>query len=168
MNREKLLIIFFISLFFINLSAQNNQFGIWTELNVKKSIDKRWSISAQGEYRTTNGLSQTDRWNFGLNTSYKLTSWLKADAGYLWIQNKNPERTTSKGNIVSSYWLNRHRTNVSLTGSLNWNKLKFSLRERWQYTYRPEIKVSKFGKDGTTPKEDEIIEGKGKTFFVRS
>ena len=41
----------------------------------------------------------------------------------------------------AEYWGVRHRFNVSLTGSWKINRLELSLRERWQYTYRPEYTV---------------------------
>lgn len=37
-----------------------------------------------------------------------------------------------------TYFGSRHRLNVSLTASKSFGKLNVSLRERWQYTYRPQ------------------------------
>ena len=47
------------------------------------------------------------------------------------------------------------------------NRFIFSLRERYQYTYRKELSVSKFASDGITPKNDEIIEA-GHKHVLRS
>ncbi len=49
-----------------------------------------------------------------------------------------------------------------MTGNYNIGRFTFSLRERYQYTYRTEQTVPKYGPDGVTPKNDELISGKGK------
>lgn len=144
------------------MSAQSDDFGIWTSIEVKKKLTSRLSASVEGEYRTRDGVSETDRWAGSVGVDYKLFSWLKASAGYTYIYNHEDDRETNKGNIVSSYWQSKHRFNVSLTGSVEWNRFTFSLRERWQYTYRPEKYVSKYASDGVTAKDDELVNGKGK------
>ena len=39
-------------------------------------------------------------------------------------------------NVDAPYWYTRHRGTASLTGSLKIGRLKLSLRERYQFTYR--------------------------------
>ena len=39
-------------------------------------------------------------------------------------------------NVDAAYWTARHRATASLTGSFKLGRFKFSLRERYQYTYR--------------------------------
>ena len=51
---------------------------------------------------------------------------------------------------------------LSLTGKLNWQRFEFSLRERYQYTYRTSQLVSKYDGDDGSQKADEEITGKGK------
>ena len=141
--------------------AQSDHFGVWTDITLEHKINKKLGVAFDAEYRTTDGLSQSDRISGTLEAEYRLLSWLKASGGYSLIYNWNDYEITKKGNIVSDYWQLRHRFFVSLTGSLSWNRFKFSLRERWQYTYRPENTVTKHDEDGDL-KPDEIIKGKGK------
>ena len=142
--------------------AQSDDFGVWTSLSAKKKLAKGVNLSAEAEYRTRDGLKNSERWAGNIGVDVRLLPWLKADAGYTYIYQNNPTETTKKGNIVPSYWYSRHRVTASLTGSVKWNRLEFSLRERWQYTYRPEKTVPKFDDDGVTPKDDEVVKGKGK------
>ena len=61
-----------------------------------------------------------------------------------------------------SYWGIRHRVHASLTGTYKFqNNLRLSLRERWQYTYRPEKTVTRWDFDNSTW-EDKVRSGKGK------
>ena len=60
-----------------------------------------------------------------------------------------------------SYWGLRHRFNVSLTASYKVQRVELSLRERWQYTYRPSNIVDNFDFDEAMWEDDEV-KGKGK------
>ena len=88
--------------------------------------------------------------------------WLKASAGYTFIHYYHPMEVTKKGNYIPEYWQPKHRVNLSLTGKVDWRRFTFSLRERWQYTYRPSQSVPKFDGDDGSVKNDEYISGKGK------
>lgn len=144
------------------IAQDKNDFGIWTSIEGEKKIIKNLNVAAEGEFRTRDNSSEVDRWAGSLNLSYRLLPYLKAGVGYTYIYSNQAERITGKGNIVSSYWGQRHRLNATLSGNYKWQRFNFSLRERWQYTYRPEQSVSKFASDGTTPKEDEIVKAKNK------
>ena len=115
------------------------------------------------ELRTRDHVKTVDRWSGSIGASYKLTDWLKASAGYTLLYDNN-EKWNDKQTKVANFWGTRHRFNVSLTGSVDFGNLSVSLRERWQYTYRPEktverTKVSK----GTV--EDKTYNGKGKNVW---
>ena len=56
----------------------------------------------------------------------------------------------------------RHRLHASVTGTYKFqNNLRISLRERWQYTYRPEKTVSRWDFDNSWW-EDRVRSGMGK------
>ncbi|MBQ5377871.1 MAG: DUF2490 domain-containing protein, partial [Prevotella sp.] len=84
-----------------------------------------------------------------------------------------PYGYTGKVKKASKYWGLRHRVNLSLTGTLKLGRFDISLRERWQYTYRPEKTVSSRTKytyltDGTLSgtsedNEQKTYKGKGKS-----
>ena len=145
--------------------AQSNDFGTWYELGAEKKLSKKWNLGVEGEFRTRNNSRTADRWSAGLNAEYKIIRGLKASAGYTLLYDNNQEELDLKSDGLRpnkwtpSYWGMRHRFNVSLTGNIDWGRLNVSLRERWQYTYRPEAEGKKYDFD------DEVwtsVKGKGK------
>ena len=88
-------------------------------------------------------LKNIDRWSVGIGVDYRLAKWLKASAGYTYIYDYHPEKYTYQddGDLnkrTMTYFGSRHRLYASLTASKDFGRLNISLRERWQYTYRPE------------------------------
>lgn len=136
--------------------------SLWTSAEMKFGMAKGLSGYVEGEFRTTDGLDGTERWAASAGLDYKLYRWLKMSAGYTYIHRHVESRVTKKGNIVSDYWQPRHRASFALTGSCSWNRFTFSLRERYQYTYRTEQTVSKWDGDDGSAKADELIEAKSR------
>lgn len=144
---KKLFSLFVLLMVAVGGYAQSDDFGVYSTLSVEKKIDKKASVGVEAEMRTRENLSTFDRWSIGVDGSYKLTKWLKASAGYTLLYDNN-EKTTYKKyekykgdpilpNKYVKYWGIRHRFNVSLTGNVDLGDFNVSLRERWQYTYRP-------------------------------
>lgn len=162
----------------LGAAAQSDDFGLDFSLEAQKKINKQWNVSLEGEYRTRDNTKTSDRWAVGLSADYKATKWLKASAGYTLLYD-NYKKTTyfsendeavidgdaDKGDPKFNYptsWIARHRFNVSLTFDKKlFGDFRFSLRERWQYTYRPAQTVERYSylrdKD-----EDKVVDGKGK------
>ncbi|WP_033149258.1 DUF2490 domain-containing protein [Prevotella sp. P6B1] len=142
--------------------------GMVLSAEAEKKINKQLSLNIEAAMRTRNDFKTMDRWSVGLGASYKLTSWLKADAGYMLLDDNNREKTTYKASGAAnkwrpSYWGLKHRVYASLTGSYRLgNGIKLSLRERWQYTYRPETTVKRWDYDDEEW-EDKVRNGKGKS-----
>lgn len=127
----------------VGIHAQSDEFGTWTGVTLDKKISKKFSVGADLELRTGNNLKNINRWSAGIGVDYRLASWLKASAGYTYLYDYHPESYTYQddGDLnkrTMTYFGSRHRFNASLTGSKDFGKLNISLRERWQYTYRPE------------------------------
>lgn len=141
-----------------SLQAQS----LWTSAEAKMKIAKGLNAFAEGEFRTHDGMSSTERWAGTIGLDYKLYPFLKLTGGYTYIHQHTETEITKKGNIIPPYWQPKHRAFLSVTGSYKWKRFTFSLRERYQYTYRTEQSVPKFDEDGVTPKDDEWIEGKSK------
>lgn len=144
----------------IDADDEVSEFGVWTSVGVEKKITKKWSVEAEGEFRTADALNEVSRYSFGLSTSYKMCSWLKADAGYTLLRDYTRASTSLqwKEDVYddddymwseyelddnADFWRTRHRVNLSLTGSVKIDRFKISLRERWQYTYQPEVSYDK-------------------------
>jgi hypothetical protein len=164
MNKKKLFIGLVLAWSAASCFAQGDDFGIWTSADFEKKVFPGFDVSAGGEFRTRDNSKKIERWSANLGMDYAVFKHVKVDAGYVFIYNNVAGRTTSKGNYVSSYWTPRHRFYVSLTGEANAGRFNFSLRERYQYTYRPSTTASKYDSDGGQ-KSDEVITGKGKNIL---
>ena len=138
-----------------------DDFGIWGETRAEKGLGTRWNVGAEMTFRSRDNLKSSDRWDFGIDASYKIAPWLKATAGYALLKDHNYKENTD-GTIYADYWGTRHRFNVSLTSSVTWNQFTFSLRERWQYTYRPEKTVQRYYTDTGDDAGEKVFRGKGK------
>ena len=155
--KRLLLILFTIHCSLFSAFAQSDDFGLDFTLEAEKKLTKSLSLSAEAEMRTRNNTKTTDRWSAGIGIDYKLTKWLKVSAGYNFLYDNN-ERTSyyeatddavldgdaNEGDPkkCAQYWAPRHRFNVSLTFDKKlFGDFRFSLRERWQYTYRPAYTV---------------------------
>lgn len=128
----------------LGAKAQSDDFGIWTEVNVEKKISKNLSVDAGIELRTRDdGFGEIDRWSVGVGATYKLLPWLKVALGYSFLDDNN-HKLNNKQTKYADYWGQRHRLNLSLTASYEFGDLTASLRERWQYTYRPEQTADRY------------------------
>ncbi|MBP1541210.1 MAG: DUF2490 domain-containing protein [Prevotella sp.] len=150
-------------------SAQSEG-GLLLEAGAEKKLSRQWSLSLDADFRTRNNFKTVDRWSIGLSAEYKPLKWLKASAGYILLDNHFREDISyqtlygikSYNNWRPSYWGIRHRLHASLTGSHKFaNNIRISLRERWQYTYRPEKTVERWDFDNSQW-EDKVRSGKGK------
>lgn len=147
--------IFAIGCFMLSTSSAwaQSDFGIWTSIDASTKLNKKLELSFEGEYRTQDNSSMTERVSGAVHLSYKNKAipFLKADVGYSYMYMNYPADTEIKyekdangmstdvpshKNVDEAYWTARHRATASLTGSFKWNRFKFSLRERYQFTYR--------------------------------
>lgn len=141
--------------------------GLILSAGASKKIKKGLNVDVEAEFRSRNDFRTADRVSVGAGISYKLLPWLKASGGYDLLIDNNHEKLTFQDNGVDynnwrpSYWGVRHRFNVTLTGSYKVNRVEFSLRERWQYTYRPSKIIDNFDFD-EGEWEDHEVKGKGK------
>ncbi len=160
--------------------AQSDDFGLDFSLEAQKKLNKQWSLSLEGEFRTRDNTKTVDRWSVGVGTDYKLTKWLKLSAGYTFLYDNNEKITyydstdddvldgdaaAGDPKKLAEYWAPRHRFNVSFTLDKKlFGDFRFSLRERWQYTYRPEYTVSERWKyiDNAYDGKEKTYSGKGK------
>ena len=123
------LVLAFVLLASVDVRAEGDDFGIWTEVGVEKKITKKLSLEGGVEMRTRDNVKTVDRWSGSVGASYKLTDWLKASADYTLLYDNN-EKWNDKQTKVANFWGVRHRFNVSLTCSVDFGNLSVSLRER--------------------------------------
>ena len=140
-------------------ATAQSDFGVWTSIEGSTKLNKSLELSLEGEYRTQDMSSMTERIATGISLSYKnkTVPFLKADVGYSVMSMHGLGETAIKyntddegnfevdddGNLIpkhmnvdAPYWYTRHRVTASLTGSFKWGRFKFSLRERYQFTHR--------------------------------
>ncbi|MCR4919958.1 MAG: DUF2490 domain-containing protein [Prevotella sp.] len=133
--------------------AEGSDFGMWYGVEVSHKLTQQWSFDANAELSNRNNTKTLDSWQLGLEASYKPVKWLKLSAGYYLKDKNRQEKLTmhSDGQTPNKwtpgYWGLRHRVKVSLTGSIDWGRFSFSLRERYQLTYRPEADGKKYDVD---------------------
>ena len=141
--------------------------GLVASIEASHKFNKKLSAGLETEFRSRNNFRTADRVSIGGDLSYKVLPWLKASAGYTLLIDNNREKLTYQDDGVNynnwrpSYWGLRHRFNVSLTASYKIRRVELSLRERWQYTYRPSKMTDNFDFDEGEWEDDEV-KGKGK------
>lgn len=125
---------------------EGNDFALWMTVGAEKKFNKKWSMGVEFEYRMHDnieagkGWGAPNRWSIAIGADYKPWSWLKLDAGYKFIRDHSlPEWNEKDQEETEAYWGSKHRVYASATGSYKVGNVKFSLRERWQYTYRCEV-----------------------------
>lgn len=122
-----------------------DDFGIWTELSVEKSFNKKFSVSGGFDFRAEQNVTRAARYAVNVGADYKLTKFLKFGAGYMFMYDRSAAETKvdyKKDGITMNgydhdhaFWRNKHRLFAELTGKLNVGRFSFSLRERYQYTH---------------------------------
>lgn len=149
------------------IASHADDSGLIVSVGTSHKFNKKLSVGAEAEFRSRNHFRTADRFSVGGDVSYKVLPWLKAAAGYTLLLDNNREKLTFQddgegyNNWRPSYWGLRHRFNVTLTGSYKVQRVEFSLRERWQYTYRPSTTIDNFDFD-EGEWEDYEVKGKGK------
>lgn len=128
MNIRKILLTLCAAALGISVQAQSLLGGA----EISKKLPAKLSVSAGVEYRTQDWLKHSDQWSVDAGLGYKPLKWLRIGAGYKFLQAQ-----TLSGE--DHWWVNKHRAYIGIAGS--WKPctgLTLSLRERYQYTYRPE------------------------------
>lgn len=150
----------------MSLHAQGDDLGMWYSVGAEKYIGKRWGIGAEAEFRTRNDMKTADRWSLGLDGEYKFSKHLKAAAGYTFLWDNFTEDISlhSDGTYNHwrpSYWGVRHRFHLDLAANADLGRFNVSLRERWQYTFRPRKTTDRYDFDNEEW-EQKTVRAKGK------
>ncbi len=161
-------ILFILTLLPMVSMAQSDA-GLWTSVGIDKKINKKLSFGLEGEFRSRNDFKTADRWSIGLDGTYKFTKKFRVAAGYTLLNdnrkekisynNDDPSSLNYYNNWRPSYWTVRHRVFAGFGLSTGVGRWSFSLRERWQYTYRPEKTTTRYDFDNAKW-EDTTVKGK--------
>jgi hypothetical protein len=109
-----------------NTNAQENDFGTWLGFNISKELSKKFDLEFEEEVRIFQHFSEINRFATTIGGSYSINKYLKAGAGYTWIY---------RHDVNDSFWENRHRYYLQLTGKVELGRVAFSIREKFQSTY---------------------------------
>lgn len=132
--------------------SEGSDFGVWMDAGIEKSLGRKWTLEGEIGARTRNDSKEMDRYSLGLGADYKLNQYLKLSAGYSLLYDHRGDTQTyhkdgSVNKVTPSYWWPRHRFLLGLTGSCRLGPFGLSLREMYQYTYRPLAKDKKYDTD---------------------
>lgn len=117
--------------------AQGQDFGMWHEIGVEKRLGSRWTASLLGEVRLIDNTHKVNRWGIRPSATYRLRPWLTATAGYeLFLVKSHSLNADGTYNKRGHY--TQHQANAALQASYKIGAVRLSLRERWQYDYRPQ------------------------------
>ncbi|NDW19789.1 DUF2490 domain-containing protein [Dysgonomonas sp. 216] len=120
------------------VQASDNDFGVWTNIEVEKKLIKGWAVNGELDFRTKENSSEVGRWGLKLGTDYSIIKGLKIGAAYQFIYFHDIK-----------YWdfQPRHRFIGYLQGRQKLGNFVFSLRERFQFTEKDDSdRIKKNGK----------------------
>ena len=109
----------------VPLWAQEEDFTTWANAGFEYKLKQVLTVSGALEWRTKEDVGKTDRWGLKVGGSYKPLSFLKFGTGYeIHYRNRGADG-----------WKFRHRYHVDGTLSARVQRVKLSLRERFQHTF---------------------------------
>ena len=111
------------------LTAQDNLENSFS-IELSKKIFPKFTITLEEDFRLRDNFQEIDRFSTTLEISYRVCNHLKAGGAYNLINYNHPSKD----------WETRHRYYFYLTGSYKLRRFTFSLRERFQSTYRVHVK----------------------------
>ena len=140
-----------------------DDFGLWTEVSVEKSLCKHLSADFGYDFRTEQNLDAISRNGVSLGLSYKPFKTVKFGGkknafsvkfgtGYAFLRDRNPqefkgikikENYNKEGErngwnvdsiIDHGYWRNKHRAWFDVSAKLTLGRFSLSVRERYQFT----------------------------------
>lgn len=124
---------------------RSDDMGLWSTVGAERELSRKLTVGMEAECRLRNDMKTQERWSLELNGAYQLGKYVKLGAGYKFIRDNrrdswefhDPEETDLQ-EFRPAYWVTKHRLYLDGTGKLKVNHWEFSLRERVEYTYRPE------------------------------
>lgn len=166
---------------YIHAQESKDEFGIWGTFEFSKKVNKKTKFVIDAEIRSIEAVSDIERIAIGAKLDYKIKEWkdfgykdkdkfeIKANIGYCFIYGHTLSGKSIKEiktdeelgklesyNIDDSYWANRNRVYLTLTGEYKVGRFEISLRERLQYTRTGSVTVNE-----TKYRWEEIVDIKG-------
>lgn len=105
-------------------------------------IDKKLSLEVSEQVRLKDTFGQVDKFVTSVGLGYKPWKFLKFGVDYSFVNERQIDSETLVDDMDNEYvketksWLNQHRMNVDVTGSVRFGQVKLSLRERVRFNFR--------------------------------
>ncbi|WP_088656153.1 DUF2490 domain-containing protein [Geofilum rhodophaeum] len=112
---------------FSGLLAQSSSPAWWGSVELEKELGAKMSVELEQEYRYFLRSGTTDRWGTSLQSDYAFFKNFKAGVGYSWLYQYKSD---------DDCFASRHRYFIHAKYSVKLAGFKFSLREKFQSTYR--------------------------------
>lgn len=114
------------------LAGAQSDWGSSLSVDISRKLFPKTELSFEEDFRLYDNFSKAERFSHCLEISYKPWKFLKGGGAYNLINYNHP----TKG------WEIRHRYYFYATGDYTLNRFNFSLRERFQSTYRQGIEAT--------------------------
>ncbi|MFM2290534.1 MAG: hypothetical protein RIS29_347 [Bacteroidota bacterium] len=125
--RSKLTAIILLLMFgWLNVDAQDNEYGVWTSFTLSKKL-KKWDLSSTAEFRTTEFLSDINRFSLDIDGGYNVFKKLKlgAEAKFIYFNDFKYDDYQPRGRYA-----------VYGQGKWKLDRFNFSLREKIECTVK--------------------------------
>lgn len=167
-------------------AGDKDDFGTWLELGAEKALPHNLSVGLSTELRMQDNSTTVNRWGIGAELGYKVNKYFKLGASYSFLYGYNADKFKTKvtdhykddivdddhwngynkvETFTQSNWVMRHRFNVEANATVKlggW--LRISLRERYQYTHRPE-QYENETKTKWKVRYDRVMDGDGNVSY---
>lgn len=168
-------------------AGDKDDFGTWLELGAEKGLPHNLSLGLSTELRMQDNSTTVNRWGIGAALGYKVNKYFKVGASYSFLYGYNADKFKTKvtdhykddivdddhwngynkvETFTQSNWVMRHRFNLEASTSIKLGKwLRISLRERYQYTHRPE-QYENETKTKWKERYDKVMDGDGNVSYL--
>jgi hypothetical protein len=127
--------IFYFALLFGSSALAQEGTSLWTNLSVKKKINKKFSATVSGTARFPENISYLQTYFFEGGLGYKITSFLSVEAYY---------RNISRKKNSTSTFNNRQRYYVDLSLDKKVSDIKLENRVRYQHQFKDNEGLNEF------------------------
>ena len=163
MGKRRIIVVFatLLTAMLLIPAIAGDDFGMDYAIGIDKKLNQKMAVEVETEFRTRNDAKTADRWSLGIEGSYKALPWLKLCWGYVFLYDHNHEKITYNpdgdyNNWRPSYWGTQHRFYIGATASYDIGRLTLSLRERYQFTHRPEAMTDRYDFDNVHWEETTV------------
>lgn len=137
----------FVALLLLAVPVHADDFGLWGDVSVQKSLGKHFAIDGSFGFRETYNPEMFTRYDFSVGAAYKPCKYFSIGYAFTFIRDYHPEEAKEKYeyddgelefkgyNVKEQYLRSKRRSTFDLTGKIPMGRLTLSIRERYQYTY---------------------------------